>query len=397
LQAPGLLHELDRLGAKEWEATVATTLDDVLRDLRRVGRAPQRLTDDLAQVPDVRAPDWPGFPARIGLCVGRRAVLRLLDWRPADEGDLGRVRHQEEYLEWRLVRESASGGAIARIEMTTELREYWEVLAAQQPQTLLNLVAELAGVDEVDPEEVYGDVDLGEADEAARASAFRHTMLPGEESPSFSALNDGRQAICCMVQPTNTLSALVALAASAARPLAVRDGLTGRPRFASGAEAIEALVAAAQDGRHSDPVVVERVTSLTTEGRPVGFDDPIGVYIRGVQGHELAQPDGEDVPEEWFELSRGVSAAQAADGRQRSQRLTLAVPDDADFAVSDLVVRRTGEPLTFGGQLAALVQLTVYLRSGHPAGVSVKPTGRIDVPAPACESEHASLAEMARV
>lgn len=398
MRAPGWLDELDWRGAEVWDGTVAACLEQVLGTLASTGRTPQRLTSDFAQIPDIRAPDWPGLPARVVACLGRRKALELLDWH-SDEGDLGRVRHQEEYLEWRVVRDAENGDAIARVEMTTELREYWEVLAAYQPHALLDLVAEFAGRERVEPEEVYGSIDLGAADATARADAFRCTMLPADHSASFggvSALNDGTQAMCCMVQPTNTLLALLALVMSAARPLTVRDKLTGRPRFASGAEAIEALDAAAQHGRHSDPLIVERVTSLATEGRPLGFDDPIGVYIRSVQHHELAQPDGEDVPEEWFEFSRGVLANAAADGRSRTQRLTLAVPDEADFALNDLVGRRTGERLAFGGQLAALVQVVVHLRSGQPEAVRAEPFAAMGERLPICGDVHGSLGEMAR-
>ena len=133
---------------------------------------------------------------------------------------------------------------------------------------------------------------------------------------------------------------------------------------------------------------------MASEGRPVGVDDPIGIYIVSVQEHELAQPDGEDVPEDWFSFKRGVSATQAPDGRQRAQRLTLEVPGDADFALSDLVVRRTGERLVLGGQLAALVQLAVYLRVGEPRAWHGRPVESIRVPAVACEDARDSLAEM---
>lgn len=397
MRPPGLLEELGQPGVEAWEALVAETLERVLSELAAAGRSPQRFERDLARVPEVRAPDWPGFPARIASCLGREQALHLLDWRTTRDGDVGRLRHQEEYLEWRVVRAADDPARIRRIEMTTELREYWEVLAAHEPQRLLDLVAELADGDQIDYSLVYGPVDPHQADARTRREAFRRTMLPPAGARSLagvSPLNDGRDAICCMVQPTNSLSALLALAASAACSLVVRDPLTARARLASGAEAIEALSAAAQDGRHSDPLLVERIAGLATEGRSVGLDDPVGIYIASVQRHELAQPDGEDVPEEWFTFERGVSARQPPDGRPRAQRLALEVPGDADFALSDLVVRRTGERLAFGGQLAALVQLTVYLRSGEPHGGSGDPVESIRVPAIACRDAQESLAEM---
>jgi hypothetical protein len=164
------------------------------------------------------------------------------------------------------------------------------------------------------------------------------------------------------------LEALLRLGLDAmAHPVVVQDPVTGRVRYASGAEVIPLLGAAAQDGRASDPVVVERIAKLASEGRAVAVDDPVGIAIRGVQRSGLAQADGCEVPAEWFSFSRGVPADEAPDGRQRCQRLTLEVPPEAG-SVDELVVQHTGDRLRFGGQLAALVQLTAYLRTG-PIGV----------------------------
>lgn len=397
MEPPGRLDELGPEGRGAWDKRVATTLQTELDRLAEEGKPPDLLTTDLGRTPDVLAPDWPAFPARAGACLGAERALALLDWRPPGEGDLGRIRHQDEYLEWRLVRE---GKDVRRFEMTTEFCEYWQVLAAHEPARTLSLVADFAREPEIPWQAVYGYLDpfALAVTPQDRQAAFAKTMLPPERMASREALkrvsryNDGTSALCCMVQPSNTLDALLALVASAARPLLVRDPTTQRARFASGSEAISALGAAAVDGRNSDPLVVERVTRLATERRPIAADDPVGVYIRGVQHHELAQPDGTDVPESWFEFGRGVAAAEAPDGLQRCQRLIFEAPPDTDFALSDLVVRRTGEKLRFGGQLAALVQLVVYLRSGAPEGAVV--TESIDPPQADCQAESESFDEM---
>jgi hypothetical protein len=401
VRPPGRLDELGSQGREAWDAQSAAALQTAVDDLAKDGKRPDSLTADPARTAELRIPDWPAFPARIGACLGAERALALLDWRPPEEGDLGRIRHQEEYLEWRLAREDQR---VRRIEMTTEFPEYWQVLAAHEPKRILALVAAFARESEIPPEAVYGSLDPFDTavTPSDRQAAFSQTMLPPKRGESREALkrvsryNDGTSALCCMVQPSNTLGALFALVASAARPLLVRDSTTKRARFASGSEAINTLGAAGVDGRNSDPLVVERVTRLATERRPIGFDDPVGVYIRGVQRHELAQPDGTDVPESWFEFGRGVAAAEAPDGLQRRQRLILEAPPDADFALSDLVVRRTGERLRFGGQLAALVQLTLYVRTGTPEGpIETEPVVVADRPPADCQGENDSFDEMA--
>jgi hypothetical protein len=77
-------------------------------------------------------PDWTGLPTRALACLGRRQALAILD---------GQRGLQEEYLEWQVVR--ASDDRIRRVELTTELRGYWRVLAASEPEQTLDLISEL--------------------------------------------------------------------------------------------------------------------------------------------------------------------------------------------------------------------------------------------------------------
>ena len=310
---PGELDELDGPGRAAWAELVAQEVDSIVSNLREHGKTPTGLLGDGEEVEGVRTIEWPGFPVRVSDELGLDAALELLD-QPTESLEVGRMR-QEEYLEWWPVR---GDGRLRGFEMTTELGDYWKLLAKH------------GNARAAEP--------LGESGE-----------------PRF------------MVQPNNTLGALLALVLSAARPLTVVDELTGQRRYPSGSEAIERLGASAQDGRNSDPLIVERIARFVSEGRRIAFDDPLGVYIGQVQMHELEQPDGEDVPVAWLELSRGAGPDESPDRRSRRQRLKLELPTDADFDLDDLIVRRSGERLRFGGQLAALVELAVYVRTG-PAG-----------------------------
>jgi hypothetical protein len=176
-----------------------------------------------------------------------------------------------------------------------------------------------------------------------------------------------------MIEGSNTLSALINLVAAAGEPHLVTDPLSGETRFVSGSEAIQVIRdGAAQDCRNSDPVVVERVVRLASEGRLIAFDDPIGVYIQGVQNQQLLQPDGSEVPSEWFDLGRGLGSDEASDQRPRHQRLVFQVPDDLDFSLADLTQRTTNEPIRHGAQVAELVQLGVYVRTSAAEAVEVE-------------------------
>lgn len=319
---------------------------------------------------EVTAPDWGAFPIRVARCLSRQRALRLLDWQ-TERGDCeGRRRLQEEYLEWRVIRDERD--RITRIEMTTELPDYWRSLAAWEPTQTLELVAELAREPSVPTEAVYGDVDPRAAGVTPhdRERAFVTTMLTRKGSSPY---NDGRNGICCMIHPTNTLEALLELVARSATPYAVDDPSTGRVRFATAAEVFPLLGRAAQAGRNSDPVLVERLGRLAFEGRLVALAEPVGVYVQGVEHSRLRQPDGTDVPPEWFTLGRSAETRSSSHEPPRYRRLVFEVPRDEGFTVGDLVDAASEQSISHGGQIADLVQLAVFVRTSAPGIVPEEP------------------------
>jgi hypothetical protein len=247
---------------------------------------------DPANATELRIVDWPAAPARVRARFGRRCADRRCDELTPDGEETGRLTYQEEYAEWRVVRDAAGP---VRFELTTELSE-----------------------------------------------------LRGE---------------------SNSLDALLRMAAAAAVPLLVLDAESGEPRFPSGSEVIALLrdPDSAKDGRSSDPVIVERLARLATEGRPIRFDDPLGIYIVDVQTSELLTPEDEPLPREWLRLS-GQDPPQP-DRLPRDQRLELEVPADAGFTLAQLRSARTGRRIEYGAQIAELVQVAVYLRVGRPGDV----------------------------
>ena len=358
MRPPGLLADLGRAGAA-WSRRVAARLEVLLQGAGPnpfLRAAPDEETAGLASA------DWPGFPSRVAACLGRAQALALLDW----SGPSGPRALQEEYVEWRVVRDAE---AISRVELTTEFGEYWRVLAAHEPERTLALVARFAERDDVEPESVYGPLDPFApgvtADE--REAAFADAML---DPRAMSPYNDGRAAICCMVQPSNTLDALLGLAIAATTRRIARDDVSGRLRCMTCDEAIPLMDGAAMAGRASDPVLVERFGRLAFEGRLVAVDDPIGVYIAAVEHTRLRTRDGDAVPEEWFTFSRGAEADET--GVTRHQRLVLAPPPETGIAVSDLVDAATEQPIRHGGQIAELVKVVALVRVSGPDAVDAE-------------------------
>jgi hypothetical protein len=291
--------ELGPAGKAAWEAAVARCLPSP---------HPYLLPRPGKRTPEVVASDWTALPVRVAGCLGRERALALLD---------GRRDLQEEYAEWRTVR--APGGKIRRVELTTELRDYWRVLVEHAPERAADLVGELTG-----------------------------RTIGRRELARLGPLNDGRDGICFMTHPSNDLKALAQLAAAAAMPYTAGD----RPATAN--EAIRLMRGAAVAGRASDPVIVETLGRLAAERRVVALADPLGVQVAAVQHTRLRTPDGSPVPRDWFALSRG------------DRRLVFEVPAGEGFLVGDLVDAASERPIRHGGQIAELVQLRVLFRTSVP-------------------------------
>lgn len=348
MEACDYVEDLGAAGGRAWDARVAAYVEEAVRTFASQTTV---LCSRSASDSTVTAVEWTGFPERVASCLTRRETLQLLDAGPG--GTAGRAL-QEEYVEWRVVE---CRSQIQRIEMTTELPEYWALLAAYNPRRVLSLAAEFAGEERAAAIDIFGRHDAVESDVSPeeRVAGFRAQMLEGA-----SPYNDGRRAICCMRQQSNTLFSLIALAAAASTPQVIADELDGRIRPLRCDESVRLFRGGvAQLGRASDPLLVERLGQLAVEGREIALDTPVGPYIENFQIGRLLTPRGSHVPEEWFRFSRG---AVGPDGRRRFRRLIFEVPRDEPFCVSDLIDVATEQPIEHGGDIADLINVVLFLR-----------------------------------
>ncbi len=219
---PGNLSNFGARAQERW--------DELIREYFGENRSDQLLARPDDRTPDAVSVDWGAFPVRVRDCLqSEPGSHRLLDWSTA-QGDIGRARLQDEYLEWRVVR--GPEGKILRVEMTTEFPEYWQIMAAHHPVKTLRVVARFAGEPSVPPRAVYGSVDpFGpNVTPEERKAGFTDTMLPFGGKAPWSPYNNGHKAICCMTQDANTMGGLIALLSAAAFPYAAHDPETGGTR-----------------------------------------------------------------------------------------------------------------------------------------------------------------------
>ncbi|MGK7895157.1 MAG: hypothetical protein AB4372_16420 [Xenococcus sp. (in: cyanobacteria)] len=387
---PGMLNDLSGEGQADWDAYVENQLNQAITDsgtTQLVADGDPSLESGIAVI------DWAAFPVRIRECL--QSILqtnRLLDWRFNDQ-PYGRLfGAHEEYLEWRTIRNAA--GKIIRVEMTSELQEYWLRLAKHHPAKTLQILGEFARESSPAPfAEVYGNLNPFTSSPEERGAAFEQMMLPTDVNGTtqiISPYNNGTKAIAFMANSVNTLSAALFLAAFATFPYV--KTLDGSTTPLTGREAIRFTNQAAQDCRDSDPTIVGSVINFAAQRRKIALLDPPGLYIANVASDALFLPDGAtNVPQDWFRLSRGSKITDIESGRTLSlaQRLVFEVPSELDFVVGDLLDSATGGNIDNGAQIAAKVSIALYAKASAANTVTV-PNQEISVTdIPNCSEEPA--------
>jgi hypothetical protein len=181
MKEPGGLSDLEGAGLAAWEEQLVEITAGAVQAAAEAARAANE-TDIVQLVAPEEASvagrppaqvDWSGFPQRGKHCLRNDAsVDALLDWRDG-RGDIGR-NLQEEYLEWRCVRDA--GGRITRVEFTTQTPEYWETLAAHHPVKALRVIGRFAGERIADPMAVYGAANPAALTPEERRARFRANM-----------------------------------------------------------------------------------------------------------------------------------------------------------------------------------------------------------------------------
>jgi len=253
---------------------------------------------------------WPASPARL-----RRVVTSQEErWRRADNDR----KEQDEYCEWSVERDGEN--KLTRVTFTTEVPEYWEFLAEHDPDRLLALYRELVATDT-------------ELDELLVNGSY-------ESKNSRNLTTTGRLAH--LTQRSNNLGAAVDLVAKATL-LRERNGVLVDDQ--------QDLVDCGSLGdpfRHSDPQIARAVNTAAAAGDEVTLQDPVGLYIDGLDTTGLSTPNGDD-PATFWTIERGDVA--------HALRARYEVPEDRDFVVGDILDR--GRPIAFGAQLADRVRVRV--------------------------------------
>lgn len=294
-----------------WNETVRALFTQFTGNFPQFYDPTEEDTPDDAPTPPIA---WTAFPARLLAS----ATSEEGRWGVADNSPNREA--QDEYCEWTVERD---GDKLIGVTFTTELPEYWDHLAEHDPGRVVALYQELVSSD-VEESDLF--------DQEGRYNRFNQ----------WNTAREGRLAH--LIQNDNALSAAVALVAKAT-VLRERDGVpvTSKHDLVDCANLGEPL-------RNSDPQIAAAVNDAAASGAKVTFDDPVGLYIRGLETTGMAAPDGRD-PAEFWTIERGDA--------EHALRARFAVPEELglDYSIGDITVG--GRPLHRGAQLADRVSVVI--------------------------------------
>lgn len=294
-----------------------------------VAEFPQLYDPTVDDTPDdVLAPSivWTAFPATLL----QGATSQEQRWSAADASrDV-----QDEYCEWGVERDDR--GTVTRVTFTSEVPEYFAHLASRDPQRLLDRYQGVLG----------------------RPVPLDQLVVEGRyrRDNRFNSSTSGRPVH--LKQVNNTLNAAITLAAQAT---ILRHDANGNP-VTTAQELVECGGLGAPL-RNSDPQIAAAVNDAAATGAEISLQDPIGLYIDGLQTAGMETPDGED-PAAFWTIERGDA--------NHALRASFSVSADRGYAVGDITL--DGRPIRFGAQLAdrvgvrltALVKAADHQPQRHP-------------------------------
>jgi hypothetical protein len=336
-----------------WSQQISSLLTDQVTAARKELRQatgqntlPSQVFNELTEVKNmadrVEQPIfWQGFPRAVEkrFGVGTPQAFRTAE----DETPTAQARQQfqDEYLEWRVERDSSPQKKIVRVTFTCEGPEYWNFLARNAPDTLLSLYRQ-----------------------HVNANILRADLFNGNEYNPLNPFNTGK-GIMHLIHGANTLGAEVNIAS--------RATILRKQGNAVLTDA-DALIRCAQYGdprRASDPHIGDVVNGLARARHSITLRNPIGLYISGIDLTGFAKPDGTPAGANYFRITRGTEG--------EGLRAVFEVPPGqtsggTPFVAGDMKIG--GSRIEFGGQIAR--RITVML-----TGVACE-LGRIHNPAAGC-------------
>lgn len=308
---------------------------------------------------------WFADPAEPAFCIDKKTAQQLSDW-----GIRGRGELHNEYCEYRIIERPDTSGRMRpkRVQITTELREYWVFIAMHAPNTLRDLVTSVLGSQPA-WEELYGVSDPSGLSAEEREIAFsehvaghgqhQHLINAGVPSQPRGRLNTDNALF--MTHPINGLDDLLYIVMFGAKPYG-RSTSSGREK-ATREQIFRAFNVEQLACRHADPAAAMGAHGAAFDGRTVAFANPLGMYILSFSKGVFIYQD-EVVPDSWVRWSRGEQEGMY-------QRLEFGPGDDEAAFLDDIIVEvgDSQEPLIGGFQLLQQIEVGPMVVVGEPTNI----------------------------
>lgn len=353
---PAMLQDFNQTLRLAWNTYISWSFDQNIQALTDAGLNPQFYDPTAVDTPDNRASDeitWIGFPRLISL---KHPDDDRAAWQEADTPSASGERPQDEYLEWFVER---SGNKVTRVTFTCEGPEYWEALAQGYP----------TDYDGPKDPAVKGDTDT-------LLALYRQFVNPSvqlgdlfDSSGKYNRLNkwNASRGAMHLNQRNNTLGAEINIAAQATIP---RNNKAGQ--LITDADALIRCARFGQPGRASDPTIGDHVNSLARDGYRITLQNPVGLYIAGINTAGFITPNGSDA-QQYFKVVRNPAGMTV--------RAVFEVPASQGFAVGDITI--DGQAIEYGGQIAEHITMKL---TGLAFG-----KGEVQNPPQKCQTQQAGI------
>jgi hypothetical protein len=323
---PGRLTDLTAdADLQAWSDVVDGALDSAIASLvASVGAENAQLVNPLTRpIDDPRRRIIPWFTfAEDVWDFRRRTEARVHADDPANRRPAS--RGQNEYSEWFTHRDAS--GRVTAVDITTELPDYWNFLAGRLSRAAFTAIYRAWA----NPAATEADLFSG----------------PGGLYNPLNPFNTTRGTMH-MINNINNLPAALGL---------IWDATMWRFR---GTAVVDVQDCGLGGPHHADPTVIAHFNRLAREGRFITLQDPVGIYILGVDTDGWKTPDASP-PETLVRYVRGNPPVRAR----------VAPPAGAAWTLSEVTIG--GEPIRWGSQIAERTTVAVIASVGRPG--EVRPT-----------------------
>jgi hypothetical protein len=309
---------------------------------------------------------WFADPLEPKRCLGEQVAQQLSDW-PIE----GRYGLHDEYCEYHVTYATDAEGKLRpkRVEVSTELREFWVLVAQYDPNAVRAMATDVLGFEPA-WRELYGVSNPFSLSPKARRARFA-TQVAGSgnldkniPAEPVGALN--REHLLFMAHVVNGLDDIFFIHMFGSRLYSVQTP-TGLRR-ATRDEIFTQMSRPDLSCRHSDPEAALTSQEAVQQGRPIAFADPIGIYLRSFSRDKYYYQD-DVIPERWVRWRRGQEGM--------FQRLEIGPGDDEPAFLDDIVLSEGAEDqaVTGGYQIVRNVEVGSLVMAGEPE--EVKPEDHV--------------------